>query len=57
LAAILKQERPRLKVLFMSSYSDSTLAGLSMDGGEELLDKPFVGDDLARKVREMLDKK
>jgi PAS domain S-box-containing protein len=57
LAAMLKQDRPRLKVLFMSGYSDSTLAGLSLDGLEELLDKPFVGDDLARKVREMLDRK
>jgi PAS domain S-box-containing protein len=56
LAAILKQLRPQLCVLFMSGYSDSTLANLSgPEPGEELLDKPFLPDELTRKIRDILD--
>jgi CheY-like chemotaxis protein len=58
LAAIVRHDRPAVKVLFMSGYTESTVAGLGGLGqGDELLDKPFVPDDLTRKVREMLDRK
>jgi PAS domain S-box-containing protein len=57
LAAELRGQRPGLPVLFMSGYSESTLANLSGPlPGEELLDKPFLPDDLTKKVREMLDR-
>ena len=57
LAMELRKQRPNLPVLFMSGYSESVLINLS-DAlpGEELLDKPFVPDDLIKKVREMLDR-
>jgi signal transduction histidine kinase/ActR/RegA family two-component response regulator len=58
LAAMLMAERPGLPVLLMSGYSESIVANLSgMLPEEEMLDKPFVPDDLTRKVREMLDRK
>jgi two-component system, cell cycle sensor histidine kinase and response regulator CckA len=58
LAETLKAERRRLRVLFMSGYTDSTLAKLGgLMADEDLLDKPFVPDELARKVRQMLDRK
>ena len=56
LAAELRRKRSGLPVLFMSGYSESTLQNLSGPlPGEELLDKPFLPDDLIKKVREMLD--
>jgi PAS domain S-box-containing protein len=58
LAGELRRNRPGLPVLFMSGYTESTVANLGgLDSGEELLDKPFVPDDLTGKVREMLDRK
>jgi PAS domain S-box-containing protein len=58
LASELRRTRPKLPVLFMSGYTESTVANLGgLDAGEELLDKPFVADDLTGKVREMLDRK
>jgi PAS domain S-box-containing protein len=58
LAALLRQERPGMKVLLMSGYTDSVLANLSGPiPGEEMLDKPFVPSELTRKVREMLDRR
>ena len=58
LAGVLKKERPGLGILFMSGYTESTLANLGgLEAGEELLDKPFVPGDLTKKVRAMLDRK
>jgi PAS domain S-box-containing protein len=58
LAALIKPERPGIRVLFMSGYTESTVANLGpLEGGEELLDKPFLPVDLTKKVREMLDRK
>jgi PAS domain S-box-containing protein len=57
LAKELKVERPGIRVLFMSGYTDSVLGGLgSFDPGDELLDKPFLPDQLASTVREVLDR-
>lgn len=56
LAQRMLQDRPQMKVLYMSGYTD----GL-MDQHEELaqgttfLQKPFRPTDLVRKVRELLD--
>jgi two-component system, cell cycle sensor histidine kinase and response regulator CckA len=56
LAERLAAERPRLRVLFMSGYTDDDVVrrGL-LDPGAPFLQKPFVPADLARKVREVLD--
>jgi PAS domain S-box-containing protein len=50
-----RQERPRLKVLCMSGYSEQLLASLApLD--YSLLEKPFLKQDLARAVRLTLDR-
>jgi len=57
LARRLREGRPDLKVLFMSGYPDSSslLAGES-GTNPPFLQKPFMIDGLARKVREVLDR-
>ena len=56
LARILAETRPRMKVLYMSGYTD---AAISQQGilapGTAFLSKPFTPDVLARKVREVID--
>ncbi len=48
--------QPRLKVLFMSGYPNGSIVHHGMlDTGVAFLPKPFKPDDLARKVREVLD--
>jgi PAS domain S-box-containing protein len=49
--------RPRTKVLFVSGYSGSDLAGQGvLPPGSALLQKPFTIGELARKVRGALDR-
>lgn len=48
--------QPGLKVLYMSGYTDSFIAGHGvLDPGIHLLHKPFTEEVLIRKVREVLD--
>jgi DNA-binding response OmpR family regulator len=52
----LMADHPGLKILFMSGYTDDTIAHHGMlDPGIELLLKPYTPAALARKVRELLD--
>lgn len=47
---------PGIKVLYMSGYAADVIAGRGVvDGGAELLEKPFSPEELGRKVREVLD--
>jgi len=56
LAHELKRRDPELKVLFMSGYAETALlTGGRMEIGASLLQKPFRREDLARKVRQVLD--
>jgi two-component system cell cycle sensor histidine kinase/response regulator CckA len=52
----LAAERPKLRVLFMSGYTDDDIVrrGL-LRPGSPFLQKPFMPAELARKVREVLD--
>ena len=56
LAQRLAAERPGLRVLFISGYSDETFGqrGIGSLPGM-FLEKPFTSETLARKVREVLD--
>ena len=48
--------QPGMKVLYMSGYTDSFIAGHGvLEAGTHLLHKPFTHETLARKVREVLD--
>jgi CheY-like chemotaxis protein len=51
-AAVLVQERPEMRVLLMSGYSDPVV---KVDERTAFLQKPFRPKDLARKVRAVLD--
>ncbi|PYT28002.1 MAG: hybrid sensor histidine kinase/response regulator [Acidobacteria bacterium] len=56
LAVRLKSVRPRLKVLYISGYTDDMLAHHGvLESDVFLLQKPFAPDALARKLREVLD--
>ncbi len=56
LAAALTRDRPGMRVLYMSGYSDEAvvLHGV-LEAGTAFLQKPFTPEGLARKVRETLD--
>jgi PAS domain S-box-containing protein len=56
LAEQLSPRQPGMKVLYMSGYTDSFIAGHGvLDPGTHLLHKPFTEDVLIRKAREVLD--
>ncbi|HET9870082.1 MAG TPA: ATP-binding protein, partial [bacterium] len=56
LAQKLKKLRPKVKVLFMSGYPQEVLARQgTLEPGIHLLQKPFTAEELARKVRQILD--
>jgi two-component system, cell cycle sensor histidine kinase and response regulator CckA len=53
----LSQQRPDLKVLFVSGYTHDTIVHQGqLDPGVEFLQKPFTADALSRRVREVLDR-
>lgn len=56
LAAVTRELRPGIKVLFASGYSEDMLVQDGrLEQGFALLRKPFRLKDLARKVRMVLD--
>jgi two-component system cell cycle sensor histidine kinase/response regulator CckA len=56
LAENLVRERTSLKVLFMSGYTDKLILHKGMlEPNTHFLQKPFSPDEIARKVREVLD--
>jgi CheY-like chemotaxis protein len=57
LAELLRPQRPDMKVLFMSGYTDDIFIrqGIS-DATASLLLKPFTAETLAERLRELLDR-
>ncbi len=56
LAGYLKTVQPGMKCLFMSGYTANVIAHQGvLDEGVNFICKPFVGNELARMVRETLD--
>ena len=56
LAEHLLSRQPGMKVLYMSGYTDTFIAGHGvLDPGTHLLHKPFTEEVFLRKVREVLD--
>lgn len=56
LARRLRAQRPFIKILFMSGYSDETVADASEAGHDAaFLQKPFTPEGLLKKVREVLE--
>ncbi len=57
LATVVQQQRPEVKVLFMSGYAQDALAHDGrLEDGVTLLQKPFPKKELARKVRDVLNR-
>jgi CheY-like chemotaxis protein len=57
LAERVRALRPRTRVLFISGYADTAMAGRGLlESGAAYLQKPFSPRDIARKVREVLGK-
>jgi two-component system, cell cycle sensor histidine kinase and response regulator CckA len=55
LAEELLKTHPELEVLYMSGYADDVIVHHGvLDAGTNFIGKPFMGDDLVRKVREVL---
>jgi CheY-like chemotaxis protein len=58
LAAVLRSERPDLKVLYMSGYSEDLLTQYGVTDSETaFVHKPFTSSVLARSVRSVLDRR
>jgi CheY-like chemotaxis protein len=56
LAVRLAEERPGIRVLFISGHADGTLgAEAPLGPGRSFLYKPFTAGDLTRRVRQILD--
>ncbi len=56
LAEQLAATRPHVRTLYLSGYTDDTVARQSVHGAQKsFLQKPFSPETLARKVREVLD--
>ncbi len=55
LAERLRMKDPRLRILFMSGYTDDAILHHRIESGTAFLQKPFTPDALAGKVRQVLD--
>ena len=56
LAARLAADRPLLKVLYISGYTDGTVVAHGvLESGVSFLQKPFTSDQLVKKLRSVLD--
>jgi len=56
LASRLRQQRPVMKVLFASGYTESAIANQQLlEKGVPFLQKPITPNSLLRRVRETLD--
>jgi len=58
MARLAREMRPDIAVLFTSGYPQNAIVhGGRLDAGLELLSKPYQRDELARKLREVLDQR
>ncbi len=58
LAERLREKNPDLKVLYFSGYTDSSIVHHGvLDKGNDFIQKPYSHIDLAKKIREVLDRK
>jgi CheY-like chemotaxis protein len=51
----LRETRPKLRVLYIAGYSDGSADSIPVPSRSAILSKPFSGDSLGRKIRQLLD--
>ncbi len=51
---VLRSLRPSLKVLFIAGYADGTPGSGALPAGAAMLQKPYSGEVLGRKIRELI---
>jgi PAS domain S-box-containing protein len=51
-----RTKRPDLKVLFMTGYAENAAGSQFLGAGMEIISKPFTMDNLAVKIREMIER-
>ena len=52
----IRQQRPEIKVLYMSGYTDNAIVHQGvLDQGTAFLQKPYSPTSLAKKVKEVLE--
>lgn len=56
LARELVQQRPGLRIVYMSGYTGQTIGSQAIEPGHDFLPKPFTRQALSRKIREALDR-
>ena len=56
LVRVMREERRTVPTLYMSGYTKDAVMRAELDPGIMVLEKPFSQDELAAKVREVLDK-
>ncbi|MCW8129676.1 MAG: PAS domain S-box protein [Planctomycetota bacterium] len=55
LAEIVSKERPKVRILYTSGYSENSIANGALTETSHFIQKPYTPTSLARKVREILD--
>ncbi len=56
LAREVKRLQPQIKVLLTTGYAENSLERTDIGGSEfDVISKPYIPNDLARKVRRVLD--
>jgi two-component system cell cycle sensor histidine kinase/response regulator CckA len=55
LASRLEPLRPKMKVLYISGYTDDAIVHHGVTQGTHFLQKPFTTESLAKKIRQVLD--
>jgi DNA-binding response OmpR family regulator len=57
LADAARQRRPELRVLYTTGYSRNAIVHHGrLDAGVQLISKPFTFEELAKRVRDVLDR-
>jgi PAS domain S-box-containing protein len=56
LAEAARVTRPNLKVLFATGYAEKAAGSSFLETGMEIITKPFTMDELASKIREMIER-
>ena len=51
-----RETRPALGVLFVTGYADMRAVGEDMEGGMQVMAKPFEGDELLRRVADLAER-